>query len=372
MATPQVIVSRHVRVMRPDGLEAAQAAREQDVEISLDGDRRAYLRGRDDKAAGYARVLAGLEQLGEPVYLEVDDTDGIDMLRIPLAGLAGRFRDTRDGVEFELSTSQTRFRLKKSDDRFEGFSQILREAEKGGRPVLLTADDLGEIVDIRFFEPGPDDGPFPDFPFRRPYRLTLWDWIWRWPLWPWNWWWGWGCISPATAQNVFNQMAATTCAPLTIPPPCIPFLYPDDGCWARAHEMARLMIAMGLSPRKVWISGNLHTLTRNNPACFVDWGWHVAPTLCVRRRWWWWPFLWWGARRMVIDPSLFTTPVTVDHWKSVQGDPGAILTHTDASDYLWGETDPTYSKTNNRLAFYRLRLQTRAINSGPPPYAHCP
>jgi hypothetical protein len=173
----------------------------------------------------------------------------------------------------------------------------------------------------------------------------------------------------ASAQQIFNTMNASSCDPLTVPTPCIPFLYPDDGCWARAHEMCRLMINMGLSPMKVWIqaSSRLHVDTRNNPACFVEWGWHVAPTLCVRGP----RFL--QLQQMVIDPSLFTTPVSKATWKWVQGDPNASLTDTAASIYwLWGSgTDTTYSQTNNYLAYYRLQLQNRAIGQGPPPYANC-
>ena len=161
-------------------------------------------------------------------------------------------------------------------------------------------------------------------------------------------------------------MNATSCSPLTVPAPCIPFLYPDDGCWARAHEMCRLMINMGLSPRKVWIQGSLHVSTKNNPTCSVYWGWHVAPTLCVRC-----PYIF-LTQRMVIDPSLFTTPVSEATWKGVQGDPMATLTDSDASDYLWGATDPNYVQTNQKLAYYRLQLQNRAIQQGPPPYANCP
>jgi hypothetical protein len=75
---------------------------------------------------------------------------------------------------------------------------------------------------------------------------------------------------------------------------------------------------------------------------------------------------------MVIDPSLFTTPVTQATWKSAQGDPNATLTDSDASDYFWGSTDPNYTQTNIDLANYRLQLQNRAIQQGPPPYANCP
>ena len=46
--------------------------------------------------------------------------------------------------------------------------------------------------------------------------------------------------------------------------------------------------------------------------------------------------------------------------------------HSDASDYLWGATDPYYVQTNYYLNFYRLQVQNRAIQQGPPPYAYCP
>ena len=127
------------------------------------------------------------------------------------------------------------------------------------------------------------------------------------------------------------------------------------------------MIALGLGPQKVWIRGNLDVQTKNNPSCHVRWGWHVAPTLCVRG-----PGFF-QTQRMVIDPSLFTNPITEAAWKGVQGDVNATLTDTDASQY-WpsGGTDPAYVDTNFRLAYYRLQLQNRALQFGSPPYANCP
>jgi hypothetical protein len=119
-------------------------------------------------------------------------------------------------------------------------------------------------------------------------------------------------------------------------------------------------------PKKVWIQGNLYVSTKNHPDCEVWWNWHVAPTLCVRG-----PGLF-QKQDMVIDPALFATPVSKTMWKGVQSDPTAILTYSDASDYLWGITDPSYTATNQKLAFYRLQLQNRAIEHGPPPYATCP
>jgi hypothetical protein len=249
---------------------------------------------------------------------------------------------------------------------------------RGGRVVIVTEDDAHNIIDVRGFTPGPDGDLPPLPPFPKP-ELPKWPWpirwlieLWRWRWWPW-WWFGLGCISGARAQQVFDAMAATTCNPLTVPPPCIPFMYPDDGCWGRAHEMCRLMITMGVSPKKVWIDHVgplLKANTRNHPQCFVEWYWHVAPTVCVRH-WRFW-FLW--SQEMVVDPALFTTPVSKATWKSVQNNPNATLTDTDWTFFRqWGETDPTFAKTNIVLATYRLTLQQRSVSSaGPPPYAHCP
>ena len=120
--------------------------------------------------------------------------------------------------------------------------------------------------------------------------------------------------------------------------------------------MCRLMLLQGLKPQKVWIQGWLTVATRNNPTCSVSWGWHVAPTLCIRG-----PGLF-QRQDMVIDPSLFTTPVSKAQWKGVQGDPMATLTDTDASVfhlfYPPHATDPTYALTNGVLAKYRLELRT--------------
>jgi Glutaminase len=111
-------------------------------------------------------------------------------------------------------------------------------------PVVLVEDDAQQIIDVQP-APAADAGvgpPFPEKPSRR------WPWRWLddivdrlrlWVCWWWPWWWC-GCISAARAQQVFNDMQGTSCDPLTVPTSCIPFMYPDDGCWGRAHEMCRL------------------------------------------------------------------------------------------------------------------------------------
>jgi hypothetical protein len=364
MSKPDVVVSSVIRV-EPDA-------------VQLGDERRVRIDPERPETRGLVPILEGLRDLRMPVYLEIDPaTSEVTRLLIPHVGRVSSVRASDDALEIMLDTSHAVHMLRPGAPGAEAHERLLREAARDGRVLIVTEDDSHYILDVREFRPGPDGElpPLPPFPEPEPPRPPLpagrLRRFWLWPGWPWRWF-AFGCVSPARAQQVFDAMAATTCDPLTVPPPCIPFMYPDDGCWGRAHEMCRLMIEMGVKPAKVWINaanGPLKADTQNNPQCYVQWGWHVAPTICVRR--WWWCFLW--PRRMVIDPSLFEKPVTRPAWKAVQNNPQASLTDTPWT-YFWqsGQTDPDFSQTNNVLATYRLQLQLRSQSSvGPPPYAHC-
>jgi hypothetical protein len=375
MTNPNAIISTTISFDPPlDRAPDEMLRREAGVSVDLEG-RRVRLDPANPRSAGFAQVLDGLSKQQLPVYVEVDPaSDAVTRVLVPHVGRVVSIGAGADVLDVELDTSHARHVLRLDGPDSQDLERQLRDAVTAGRPVILVEDDAHVIIDVREFTPVPDrpSPPFP--PIARPRAKgilsRIWwlvAWIWWWICWP-CWWFR--CLSGTRAQQVFDAMAAATCNPLTVPPPCIPFLYPDDGCWARAHEMCRLMINMGLSPRKVWIDHSLgvwlHVNTKNNPQCYVEWGWHVAPTLCVR-----------GSKlstqRMVIDPSLFTTPVSEATWKGVQGDPNATLTGTGA-DRFWhgGGTDPTYSSSNSILAQYRLALQNRANQMGPPPYANCP
>lgn len=382
MPKPNAIVSTTVRLDVPGDRPPADVLREEGgLSVELDGGRQVRLDPANERSAGFAQVLDGLSKQRLPVYLEFDAaTDAVTLILIPyVARVIGVNPGEGDTLDVELDASHARHVLRLGDADAGALERELRDALNTGALVILVEGDDHVIIDVQAFKPAPD-GPLPPFPLPPtplpkpalpPWPLSwIWwllHWLWWWICWPW---WWFRCLSTTKAQQVFNAMAATSCDPLTVPAPCIPFMYPDDGCWARAHEMCRLMINMGLPPRKVWIDHStgywLHVNTKNNPQCYVEWGWHVAPTLCVRVGWF-------RTQRMVIDPSLFTTPVSQATWKGVQGDPAATLTDTDASVF-WhgGGTDPTYSASNSILATYRLKLQTRSIQVGPPPYAHCP
>ncbi len=183
-------------------------------------------------------------------------------------------------------------------------------------------------------------------------------------------------VTQQRAQQLFDLVNAKHCCPVSAAAPCMPFLYPDDGCWGRAHQMCRLMIADGAQPQKVWIKGSLRPSSRNHPGCgwpgWSGWGWHVAPTLEVNTVN--------GVKTWVIDPALFNGPIPQATWKGVQGDPNAVLKPSAASMFYYGsfinnsadQTDPLYVETNNVLARYRNLLRLRSVSpSGPPPYFAC-
>lgn len=177
-----------------------------------------------------------------------------------------------------------------------------------------------------------------------------------------------GTVTLARARELFDLVNAKVCCPGSPAAPCIPFLFPDDGCWGRAHEMCRLIIAAGETPQKIWIQGALRVTSKNKPDCTVMWGWHVAPTLQVSSGG--------PAQTYVIDPSLFDGPVTQATWVSVQGVTNPTLTPTGPEIFhLFFEPqrfDPTYTHTNQVLSDYRDELRLRSVSaSGPPPYPNC-
>jgi hypothetical protein len=123
----------------------------------------------------------------------------------------------------------------------------------------------------------------------------------------------------------------------------IPWNYPNDCCYNRAHVMARELHAVGVDVGKVWnyapspnIGDFLRVATPNDPKGYVEWGYHVAPTVPVtdpRGQ----------IHRMVIDPSIANTPITPDQWKALQGQPLSKLVATNASPYYRDQNGRAYA-----------------------------
>jgi hypothetical protein len=100
-------------------------------------------------------------------------------------------------------------------------------------------------------------------------------------------------VSLELAMKLFNQAKKMK---------DIPWNYKQDGCYARAHLMARRFEAQGVRVDKVWIKGLLSV-----PETGIRWNFHVAPILYVHDSKG-------KIQKMVIDPSLFDKPVTVEEW----------------------------------------------------------
>jgi hypothetical protein len=89
--------------------------------------------------------------------------------------------------------------------------------------------------------------------------------------------------------------------------PDIPFGYKYDGCYARAHVMARRFEALGIPTQKVWIKGDLYV-----PGTDIRWNYHVAPVVLVKMKNG-------EIKKYAIDPSLNDKAVTVDGWVESMG-----------------------------------------------------
>lgn len=84
----------------------------------------------------------------------------------------------------------------------------------------------------------------------------------------------------------------------------IPFGYPLDGCYARAHKMVRIMEEQGVVAGKAFVEGQLYVDTKFGE---VGWGYHVAPVVLIKKDGKVLPY--------VFDPSLFDKPVPYEAWK---------------------------------------------------------
>ena len=327
--------------------------RSDSVAVHFEDGQHANLEPADPKSPAYAEVLDELRRMNIPAYVEVDAISrAITRLLVPIVGTVTDVTTTPSAdVDVSIEISHGSHILRAGHPRFQELFDFLQNAKLQRSTVILSETTDHEIVDVRL-------SPHPSLPAEprappavRPLAMI-------------------GPVSPQRAVTLFSQMKAQTCDPRTVPAPCIPFLYPDDGCWGRAHQMCRLIISAGEQPAKVWIYGKLIARTRNNPNCQVPWKWHVAPTLKVSV----------GTRieTWVVDPSLFNTPVLEATWKGVQGDPAAVMAQTDATAFYRTsngniQLDPTYSQTAQVLATYRLQLKLRSLsNAGPPPYVNCP
>lgn len=305
----------------------------------------------------WSRFLTDRHASGAPVYVESDpDSRLVQRVLAPIERhvmfISPKAENKRLAVAFHMAPSM--FYLKEDHPRFEAFLRDLVDGMRNGSPLLVTTDPTThEILDVR--------GAQGSTPPRRLFERV---------------------ISEEESLDIFNRLADYLTNDISggaaddefqklAGQPQIPFDYPDDCCYARAHEMCRIMRADGIQPRKVWNYGhnwpreaNLRVETKNNPDGFVVWLYHVAPIVSVQ------------AERgtvvdKVMDPALFTQPVLVNEWLAIQEDKTSLheitedvyFYRTPGNKNVIYDVDASHpfemTKTNDSLATHRYYRDLR-------------
>lgn len=98
----------------------------------------------------------------------------------------------------------------------------------------------------------------------------------------------------------------------------ISWLYPDDGCFARAEYLARLLEKAGhAKPAKIFAFGDLEVDTDNSPSGSVSWWYHVVVGYRV------------GEQLIVLDPAIDASgPLPFEKWIERMG---GTMAKTEAS-----------------------------------------
>ncbi|WP_437912944.1 protein-glutamine glutaminase family protein [Sorangium sp. So ce302] len=305
---------------------------------------------RNTQSADWHKHLESRKQQNHPVYVEIDPSTTIVvelLLPMPVAvssvapGIAG-------DVEVRWIESHTRHYLRGGNPHFQDLLAALQESRVAGTGVWVTETPFShEIIDVTS-TPAIARITAPPRGIVSPLLRTV--------------------VTPQRAQDLFDLVSARTCDPSSPSPGCIPFLFVDDGCFARAHEMARLIRAEGIEPEKIWMyyTQPINDIPHpNHPYCKVGYAWHVAPVLTVQTSQ--------GQDEWVIDPSLFSRPVSVAEWTRRQANRGTVY-HSDADKYIYlpaervDMTDSTYTQTNEKLAHWAKALSEQVKCAGPPPY----
>jgi hypothetical protein len=256
MKKPRVLVGRITGLRVPAaGAAAVRGRAKRGAVVNFAKGGGAELDPNHPAADLFASVLSAARAASLPVYVEVaPDTKKITDLQIALEGNISSINiDAAGNAEIEVQISHAIHLLRKDNPNFTRLLAAARKAVEKNQPVTITERNADGIIDIRPVPRGErkpaaakEAPPFEQVPAEALAAAAA--------------------VTPARAKQLFDMCKSKSCAPKTAPPPCIPFLYPDDGCWGRASEMCRLTIASGVQPAKIWIYGRLQVHTRNNPS----------------------------------------------------------------------------------------------------------
>lgn len=129
-------------------------------------------------------------------------------------------------------------------------------------------------------------------------------------------------FSPDEAKRIFDDLAKLKFITDKGKEAAVPYHHPADGCHLRAQMMAQRMTGLGIASQKVFAvssqESELNVMTPyagdskdHDPNAAVSWWFHVAPIILVQTEKA-------GIQEMVLDPSLYNRPLTVDDWTDFQ------------------------------------------------------
>lgn len=110
------------------------------------------------------------------------------------------------------------------------------------------------------------------------------------------------------------------------------WLYPDDGCFARAALMVQNLQKWNLPrPAKLFAFGNLVVKTPNAPGGQVSWWYHVVPVIRV------------GQQIVVFDPAIEPKrPLTAQEWFARMAPNAQEMTASVCDTYAYAPASPCF------------------------------
>lgn len=322
------------------------------VRVRFAGGAQLTLELKSQRERTWYGILKSRFRAKAPVFVATVGRNEISAVLVPIPYGVLSVVPRWDATEVSLFPSAMRHFLRRDNPSFDVFEAALQEAFDTDGFVYVTEGPGDDILDVR---PAPSSARLRVLGAERRKKASALEAALT------------AIVSPGRAQELFDICAAQSCDPVHADAPCIPFLFPRDGCWGRAHEMCRLLIENDTECGKVWnyAKGQLSVHTANVHDCHVNWSFHVAPTILV------------NGQPHVIDPSLFPVPVPVDRWVAVQSDPNSCVVPT-GSDVFYRNADGSlvtqdddYSTTQQVLQIYRDSLMSETATFGVPPHLNC-
>ncbi|MCW3084848.1 MAG: hypothetical protein JWP12_2214 [Bacteroidetes bacterium] len=325
------------------------------VELNFENGDKALLDPVDPQAASWVKMIGYLQKNNRPVYVETEAGTITNVSAPEVAGIWEIWDVDEKNIYVSFYTSTALHYLRRDRPGFQKMLDALQSAVDKKIPLLVTStyNDF-EIIDVRDL---PADLANDELlqSLRSPETA--------------------GIIEPEEdekvvslerAKELFDRMKWKSCIPDASGDPCIPFMYPSNGCWIRAHLMCYFLREEKETPKKIWSSGQyLRTRSTNVPGCIVKWTWHVAATLMVEDE---------SGEiiKMVFDPSMCGEPVPVQKWLDLQTDPEITYRVTEWDWYKFWGGSATKEEANIAMDEFRDILENMWAKNGFPPYECTP